>query len=135
MVRRLPNSFILLQNMTSSIITIGKLVWDSSGFHNTAVKCQLINGHVLAAKLLRNDGKSVVDSWINLDSRIHCDDEVLVYDPEREKYGEIVWPWTMESYKIDYPGFESQTTTSSSFKFLGWSISFVILYLFGKYVV
>jgi len=82
----------------------GKLVWDKSGYHKTATHAHLINGHVLAAKLIRNDGRTVVDSWINLDTRIHCNDEILVYDPEREKYGEIVWPWTMNDYHVDRPG-------------------------------
>ncbi|KAF5363642.1 hypothetical protein D9756_000919 [Leucocoprinus leucothites] len=78
----------------------GKLVWDSFGFHTTAVKAQLCNGHVLVARLLKNDGKTTVDSWINLDMRIHCDSEVLEYDPGRERYGGLPGPWTMKSYHV-----------------------------------
>ncbi|KAF8959867.1 hypothetical protein BDZ97DRAFT_1374259 [Flammula alnicola] len=78
----------------------GKLVWDSSGFHSSTIKANLCNGHVLVARLYRADGSTVVDSWINLDSHIHCDDEVLVYDAERARFGELIWPWTMKEYHV-----------------------------------
>ncbi|KAF8244606.1 hypothetical protein K440DRAFT_609181 [Wilcoxina mikolae CBS 423.85] len=74
----------------------GKLVWDSSGFHSSAVKVMLVNGHVLIAKMYRSDGSTLVKSSLNLDLRIHCDDEVLVYDAERALLGEMTWPWTMD---------------------------------------
>lgn len=85
----------------------GKLVWGSTDFHLTASRAQLINGHVLAARVYRTDGHTLVDSWINLDTYIHCDDEVLVYDPDRVKLGELVWPWTMKDYRVRFPDGES----------------------------
>ncbi|KAG8216323.1 hypothetical protein J3R82DRAFT_6393 [Butyriboletus roseoflavus] len=81
-------------------LLLGKLVWDSTNFHLTTDWAQLINGHVLAARVYRADGVTLVDSWINLDTYIHCDHEELVYDPDRIKLGNIVWPWTMEDYHI-----------------------------------
>jgi len=81
----------------------GKLVWGSTDFHLTTSRAQLINGHVLAARVYRTDGHTLVDSWINLDTYIHCDDEVLVYDPDRVKLGELVWPWTMKDYRVRFP--------------------------------
>jgi hypothetical protein len=87
-------------------MSLGKLVWGSTGFHLTTARAQLTNGHVLAARVYRTDSLNLVDSWINLDTYIHCDDEVLVYDPDRVKLGEIRWPWTMDNYHVHYPGGE-----------------------------
>jgi len=56
----------------------------------------LVNGHVLIAKMYRSDGSTMMKSSLNLDLRIHCDDEVLVYDAERAQLGEVIWPWTMD---------------------------------------
>lgn len=81
----------------------GKLVWGSTDFHLTTKRAQLTNGHVLVARLYRTDGSTLTKSWINLDKYIHCDDEVLEYDPERGEYGERLWPWIMQDYHISDP--------------------------------
>ena len=95
---------------------LGKLVWGSTHFHQTTARAQLINGHVLAARVYRADGFTLVDSWINLDTYIHCDDEVLVYDPDRVKLGEIIWPWTMDNYRAHFPGGELTAFVESTYK-------------------
>ena len=82
---------------------LGQLVWGSTNFHLTTARAQLINGHVLAARVYRADSLTLVDSWINLDTYIHCDDEVSAYDPDRVKLGDIIWPWTMNDYHVHFP--------------------------------
>jgi hypothetical protein len=64
----------------------GKLAWDAKYFHTTAVKTMLVNGHVLIATMYSLDGQTLQKSGLDLDTRIHCEEEILVYDEGRARY-------------------------------------------------